>query len=171
MEITSFTAAFTSLKLIGDAAKGMIGLKTDTEVRTAVYDIQEKLLSAQQEMFAVNAAQTVMVERIRDLEKQIANMEAWETQKQRYQMASPCAGSTVYALKKSMADGEPPHYLCANCYQQRKPSIMQNAQISSQIRYSGTTCFKCPVCKSETPTGYNGPVLAKYVEDMAEKKP
>jgi Zn finger protein HypA/HybF involved in hydrogenase expression len=170
MEITSVTAAFTSLKLIGDTAKGMIGLKTDTEVRAAVYDIQEKLLAAQQEMFSVNAAQTVMVDRIRDLEKQIADMEAWEVQKQRYQMASPHAGSVVYALKKTMANGEPPHYLCANCYQQRKPAIMQNATVSKQISYSGSTCFKCPACKSETPTGYNGAVPAEYAEDIEEKK-
>jgi Zn finger protein HypA/HybF involved in hydrogenase expression len=160
MDIGSITAAVGSLRAAGEIAVGLINLKTMAEVQTKAIELNGKILAAQHELFAANAAQAAFIERIRELEKQITDMKAWETEKQRYKLASPVGGSIVYALQKSMSDGEPAHYICANCYQDGKKSILQNS-----FGHSWTT-FVCPVCKSEATTGYSGHVRPNYAEEL-----
>lgn len=166
VDMGSITAAVGSLKVAGDIAMGLINLKTMAEVQAKAIELNQKIIAAQHEIFAANAAQSTLVERVRDLEKQIARMEAWEAQKKRYQMASVLAGTTIYALKKSMSDGEPPHYICASCYQTGHRSILQNGQDMKTMR----TFLVCPnpACKAETPTGYNGFPQRRYAEDIKQ---
>jgi len=163
VDMGSIAAAVSSLKVAGDIAVGLVNLKTMAEVQSKAIELNQKIISAQHDIFAANAAQTALVERVRELEKQIAEMKAWEGQKQRYKLARPFAGLTVYALQKSMSNGEPPHYLCTNCFHSGKPSILQNAQPKD-----GWTLFRCQVCKSEGPTGYRGSVPAEYAEDIKD---
>lgn len=101
----------------------MISLKTMAEVQAKAIELNAKILSAQHELFAANAAQSQFIERIRELEEQIANKEAWNAQKQRYRLATPYSGVTAFALQKAMSNGEPPHYVCANCFQGGKLAI------------------------------------------------
>lgn len=161
IDMGSISAAVTSLKAAGDVAKGLIGLHTMAEVQSKAIELNQMIIDAQHQIFAPNAAQTALVERVRELEKEIASMEAWDGQKDRYQMCIPFSGTTVYALKKSMSNGEPPHYICANCYESRKRSILQNSKDKE-----GWTLFLCPGCRAEIRTRWRGGVPAAYAEDV-----
>jgi hypothetical protein len=108
MDIGSIAAAVNSLRTAGDIAKGLISLNTMTEVQSMAIELNQKIIEAQHQIFAANAAQTALVERIRDLEGHIARMKDWDAQKQRYQLVTPYSGIPVYALKKSMSEGEGP---------------------------------------------------------------
>jgi len=149
--------------MAGDIAKGLISLHTMAEVQGKAIELNEKIIDAQHRIFEANATQSELVERIRELEGQIARMKDWDTQKQRYQMACPHMGSFVYALKRAVSDGEPPHYLCANCFKQGKPSILNDLtpDKSSYMHY-----WVCPNCPSKAPTGLHGPSQTKYAEDI-----
>jgi hypothetical protein len=161
MDLGQITAAVSSLKIAGEIAKGLIDLKTGAEVQAKAIELNQKIIDAQHQIFAANATQTTLVERIRELEKEIAAMKAWDAEKQRYQMASPFTGATVFAVKKAMSNGEPAHYLCANCFKAGKPSILQNSQTKD-----GWAMLICSGCKSEVRTRWRNLLAAKYAEDV-----
>jgi HAMP domain-containing protein len=157
--LTDLMAAMQSLKVATEIANGLISLKTTAEIQTKVTELNGKILSAQQDLFTANAAHAVKIDEVRELKEQIARMENWDAQKKRY------AGSFAYALQRSMSDGEPPHYLCTNCYESSKGSIMQGA-LKHPPGIGMRACFECPVCETEAIIGYR---LSepKYAEDIA----
>lgn len=124
------------------------------EFQQAVIQFNGMLATVQQQNTSLAADK-------RELEEKIVCMETWETEKKRYFMATPFQGATVYALKKIMADGQPAHYLCANCYHAGKPSILQIASDKNAC-----TSFLCSICKMAAQTGYRGPATPQYCEDI-----
>jgi len=141
--------------------KELVGGDARAQV-SALYDV---ILSAQTSALEAHIKQSAMIERIRELEEELTKVRAWETEKQRYKLVAPFTGAMVYALKKSMSDGEPPHYICANCYQDGKRSILQNGK-TKEKEGTGWTTFICTACKSEARTPYRGGIPAKYAEDV-----
>jgi hypothetical protein len=153
--------AIGGLKTAFDIATGISKLNTMAEVNAKAIELQQIILSAQTSAFAANSEQFAMIQRIRDLEDELARVKAWETERQRYKLVSPFSGAMVYAVQKAMSNGEPAHYLCTNCYRSGKASILQNTQ-----NIEGWTSFLCPICKSEARTHWRGGVPAKYAEDV-----
>jgi hypothetical protein len=74
MDIASIVGAVNSLKVAGDIAKGLISLNTMAEVQSKAIELNQKIIDAQHQIFAANAAQTELVERIRELEGQVTRM-------------------------------------------------------------------------------------------------
>lgn len=125
MDLSSISAATTSLQAVGQIAKGLISLHTLAEVQSKAIELNEKLIAAQQDVFAAYATQSVLVERIGKLEEKIGQLEAWETEKQRYELKEVTSGTFAYALKEGMQPPEPFHRICANCYARGEKSILQ----------------------------------------------
>jgi hypothetical protein len=168
MDMGSITAAVGSLKVAGEIAQGLITLKTTTEVQAKAIELNHKIIDAQHQIFAANAAQTTLVERIRELETQIAQMRDWDTQKQRYKLASPFPGCMVYALQKAMSEGQPAHYLCVACYQRGEPSILQGREGRQSKEGRSHSVYYCsnPACRSEAMTQWWNVVKPEYFEDV-----
>ena len=161
MDIASIAGAVSSLKVAGDIAKGLISLNTMAEVQSKAIELNQKIIAAQHDIFAAHAAQTTLVERVRQLEADIASMKAWDAEKQRYKLVSPYHGAMVYAVQKAMCNGEPPHYLCTNCFKRGEPSILQIAKTNEPM-----ASFSCPICKSQAQSGYRGGSAPKYAEEF-----
>src|SRR5258708_4023297 len=106
MDMGSIAAAANSLKVAGDIAAGLIGLKTMSEVQAKAMELNQKIITAQHDLFAANAALVASSQRIAELEKQIAQMKAWDEQKKRYKLVAPWEGNPplVYALRGSHMD-------------------------------------------------------------------
>lgn len=163
MDMGSILAAVNSLKVAGDIAKGLISLKTMAEVQSKAIELNQQIIDAQHQIFAANTTQTALVERIRELESQVTRMKDWDAQKQRYKLATPYTGCMVYALQKSMSDGQPPHYLCASCFQQGQTSILQGMEQSV-----GHSIYYCPRlnCRSQAVTAWMNVPAPEYFEDI-----
>src|SRR5208282_6448080 len=114
----------SGLKLAGDIAKSIIKFKSISEVQGKVIELQNAILSAQSSALSAQAHQAAMIEEIRNLEKEIARIKAWEEQKQRYKLVPAWEGAVLYALKKSCSNSEPPHWICTNCYEDGRKSIL-----------------------------------------------
>lgn len=84
-------------------------------------------------------------------------MKDWEGEKNRYALVTIWEGAVAYALKESMSMGEPPHWLCTNCYQDGKKAIL-NESVNAK-NFHGVTC---PVCKSTIQTAYYSLSAAEY---------
>jgi formate dehydrogenase maturation protein FdhE len=149
IDIGSIQAAIGSLKTAGDIAKGLMDLKTTTEIQSKVIELQREILSAQSSAISAQDAQSALLQEKRALEAKMAEMEAWEDEAKRYELTSYGGQTFAYALKEGMEKGEPFHSICPTCYQKRTKSILQ---------LHGTDAFGrkkmyCPVCQKMYPLG------------------
>jgi hypothetical protein len=131
-------AALSSFKSMLDMAKGLKDI-SDAATRNAVaIEIQEKILSAQ-------AAQMGLVERVSELEKEVAGFETWDAEKQRYELKNVGYTAFAYMLKPAERGVCPPHWVCAHCYEQRHIQIIQFIMAPQN---QGQRC-RCPSCKND----------------------
>lgn len=130
-----------AVKAAFDLAKSLKNINDATIRNGAVIELQEKILSAQE-------AQTALIQRVGDLEKEVANFEKWDAEKEKYELKEIHTGSYAYAVKENARGSEPPHLICANCYEQNKKRILQK---------SSAVHMTCPECKTRIDCGSLGP--------------
>lgn len=90
----------------------------------------------------------------RDLEEKIRHYEQFDVEKDQYSIHQFATGAVVYRPIQPVtnADGDPfYYYLCANCYNQSKKSILQPAEVIDNYR-----TLKCHSCSSV--------ILYEYIE-------
>jgi hypothetical protein len=124
-DMSAIAAAVSALNAAKDIAQAMISLRDAAAFQAKLIEFQSKLIDANSAAFAAQDERSALLERIRDLEKEMAAIKAWETEKQRYQLQEVFPGATAYVLKDNAKDAEPIHWLCATCYQNGKKSILQ----------------------------------------------
>ncbi len=123
-----------ALKAAFDITKGLKDIDDRTRLNAAIIELQERILSAQ-------SAQAELVESEGELKKRVAQLEAWETEKQRYQLTEIGPAIFCYVLKPDMANGEPIHRLCANCYTDGKKAFLQQTVHADSL--DEFTCNRC----------------------------
>lgn len=144
MDISLLSGLISNFGAAQDIAKAMLELKTISEVQGKVTELQNVILSAQNTALTAQSQQSTLIQRVADLEKEIANVKAWEAEKQRYELKALKPGVFAYTLKPSSANGEPSHWLCANCYNKGIKSILQNAG-----DFYGVSTHNCHSCKTK----------------------
>jgi hypothetical protein len=161
VDMGSIAAALGGLKTAGEIAKALLQMKSESDRQAKVIELQSVILAAQSSAIAAQSDQFTMLEEVRKAKVELANVKAWETEKQRYQLVVPYSGCTVYALKESMSAGEAPHYLCANCFQDGKRSFLQHIQPKGNFVH-----LTCAACRAQMDTRYNGIGPAVYAEKV-----
>ena len=165
--LTELVAAANGIKVAGRVVAGMINVKSTSEVQAKAIELNQLILAAQSDLLAANLTQTTLVEQVCDLEDQIARMKAWEAQKKRYELAAPFPGCMVYALKRSMANGQTPHYLCTSCYQKGQPSILQDKEGRHHPKEGPIMCsYYCSHCGSQAFTQWLDVSAPEYFADI-----
>lgn len=106
----------------------------------------EQFITLQTEIATINTGYIALTQQnqsllaeIDNLKKEITNFEEWDNQKKRYKLYSPWDSAVVYAITESQSNGEPPHWICAECYNSRKRSFLN----SRKNRDSGYEEFFC----------------------------
>jgi hypothetical protein len=128
-------AGLAAFKTMFDMAKALKDIN-DAAIRNgAVIALQEQILSAQ-------AQQATLIDRIRELEEEVARFETWNAEKRRYELKELRDRLIAYSVKEEARGTEPPHSICPDCYQQGVKSILQHV-----IRTPGRTdvliCQRC----------------------------
>jgi DNA-directed RNA polymerase subunit RPC12/RpoP len=141
-------AAVQSTKTLAELLKAAHSLSNYSELLTAVTAVQMKLTDAIASELASQEKQAALSERVRELEKQIAQIEDWKTQIQRYSLFQFPTGALAYALKDGQENGEPMHYLCTACVDKSKKTTLQ-----PQGRM-----LHCPECNSNIATREAKPI-------------
>lgn len=145
--IAEINGVLSSVRALTDLVKANKSLANFNELGSAVTEVTAKLLSAQGAVLAAQEKQSTLTERIRALEKEIAELKDWNQEAERYQLTEISTGLFVYAVKPGMERGDPMHHLCTNCYAQREKSILQLQKSISKKWYE---CYRC---KSELHLG------------------
>ena len=131
---SEFLAGLSLFKSMMDTAKGLKNISDATVRNSVAIELQEKILAAQE-------AQTALIERVGELEKEVASFETWDREKERYELTDLPPGVFVYAVKEEARGSEPPHYACANCFGKRQKSVINKSE-----PINGRTELHCPSC-------------------------
>lgn len=163
MDATGISAAMGALKGAIDVTKGIVSLKNQTEIQAKSIELNSKLIEAQQAIFAINEERQQLLDRIGVLEAQLKSLNNWNSEKEKYVVKSPWPGTpvSVYHLRKLHANGEEPHWLCPNCFQGQRKSILNTNQKRGEHVH-----LVCSVCKASIDTGFNHVGEAQYAEDI-----
>jgi hypothetical protein len=146
-DIAVVSGAFQSLKAAFEIGKAILDLNVSAQIQTRVMDMNAKILAAQQETIASNDYQTTLRKRISDLEKQVADFEAWNAEAETYKLTDlrsdndPRGSVLAFAPKEGTHSGEPAHLLCAECFNSQHKSILQH-----QVMGFRQPVLLCPHC-------------------------
>jgi hypothetical protein len=136
--------------MVAEVFAGLGALKTAFNMAQGLQDIHDAVardravIELQKEILAAQAAQSALIEQVRDLEKKVAGFETWDTEKKRYRLTDFGGNTFAYALKPEAAEGEPPHRICPACYEKRQKSILQFDFRTA----AGQDKYICPACKT-----------------------
>ena len=119
MDIGSIAALATSLKSASEIAKAMIDLRDATAFQTKVFELTREIMAAQSSALAAQTAQFALLEKVRNLEKQVADAEAWASEKEKYELKELERGVFARVLKPTTEATEPLHAVCPACYRSR----------------------------------------------------
>ena len=142
-----FTSAFAAIKTATGFVQGVTTTMTQVAVNDVKIGLQQSLLTAQQALFSAQQKASADNERARDLEQEIVRLRDWSAEKQNYVLVGIQGGASAYMLKPAMQEGQPPHWLCTNCYQNGKPSILQ-PQTKKATTGMPSVDWTCPVCRA-----------------------
>ena len=146
-DFTMLSNTVSSLKSAGQLAKAILDLGVTMDTQVKIFDLQRVIMEAQSNALDAQTEQAALIQEVRDLKQQIMDMENWNDEKQRYQLTSPWVGGFVYALKEACKGTEPPHWICAKCYEDGKKSVLQHngklVILESRVR--------CNECRAEIP--------------------
>ncbi len=141
---TELIAGLGLFKSMFDAAKGLKDINDAAVRNAAVIELQGKILTAQEQQMA-------LVERVGELEEEVARSKTWDTEKQRYSLTQCAPGAFAYVVKRAEARGEPGHALCTACYERGAKSILQTNGILMMAEHA----WVCPSCRAEVRTHGN----------------
>jgi hypothetical protein len=162
VDISAIGVVANSLNAAVNIAKAMVDVRDATAFQGKVFELQRAIIDAQQSIFAANEERSALIKKIGHLEKELANLKAWETEKQRYELQDVWHGSLAYVIKESMRGLEPPHKICANCYQRGHKRILQ-----PRVTGFGRELF-CSECKTAI---ISGSVDLTTALEQARQKP
>jgi hypothetical protein len=141
-------AAVTGIRAALDITKAMVGLRDAEAFRAKSIELQAVVLDAFEKAIEARDAYTAQADRIRLLETEMANLKAWDAEKQNYELKPIGEGSVAYMLKPDKRGAEPPHWLCPNCFSKGQPSFLNptGAQVGRQWIYKCDSCGAKPSC-------------------------
>ena len=141
--VEAAAATVSTIKAAFDIGKGVQSLHTSVEVDQAVAEMLEKLLTARQQAMESLETETALLKRIDELEQEIVRLEDWSAEKQRYELKQAGEeGSFAYRLKDGVQPPEPEHWICPQCYQDGKKSILKHESLPVG-RAETLVCTRC----------------------------
>lgn len=142
--IEYFQLAYNSGKAALDIAKGIHALGSEVERNNAVVEIQRLVLDGNANLLTAQQSYAAALKRIDDLEKEIMHLKDWTAEKQNYQLKAIDPSGFAYMRKPELETGEPPHWLCTNCFEQAQKSILQLKNVSGPM-----ATYHCNRCSGE----------------------
>lgn len=152
-----FGTVLSSLKSAADIARAMTEIRDATTVQTKAFELTREIIAAQQGTLSALAAQQSLLVELRELKDKIAQFEAWDSEKQRFELVDHGCGTYTRVLKADFANGEPKHQICAQCFEKGKKGLLQ-----SRGRFHGREKVSCMLCEHEVMLGCPGSLPISY---------
>ena len=138
------STALTSISIAKDFAALVLSRKIDSAVTDKAIELQGAIIGLQSTLLEIQIENQSLIDEKNTLKQQLLEMENWNSDAANYELKEIASGVFVYSVKLNQAAAIPNHWLCANCYYEKKKSILQRANQSMV----GTEYF-CPRCNSK----------------------
>jgi hypothetical protein len=122
--IAELQAGYTAAKTAFDIASRLQKMSTDVKINEAIIGIQNAVLAAQEAVMAANEKINELSDAKAEVEKQLVQLKDWSKEASRYELKEVVPGILLYALRGDLGSTEPFHYLCPNCFENQKKSIL-----------------------------------------------
>lgn len=137
MAIAEIIAGIKTTWAVANAAIDARDAVKLNEVKLAMSNQLLELYTAAFSLVEANAEQSA---KCRKLEESIMQLEEKANQKARYRLVEPYPGTIVYILKETDRVGDPTHYVCPACMDNR--SLKSIIQFKSKSKIVGS-CHEC----------------------------
>lgn len=142
--IAEFAAGIAGLKTITELTSLVLKMNVDAAVRQKAEESNFAIINAQNLMIELQSKHQELLGEKDQLKKRLVEMENWEVESQKYTLTEFGFRAFVYTAKTNENDPTPKHWLCSECYQNRKKSILQRMGHDTK-----GALYLCHHCKSE----------------------
>src|SRR5260370_30375039 len=111
VDTSAFPELRASLRSLAEITRAMKDFHDADLMQAKLFELTQEISTAQTWASEAQAAQSELLDRVRQLEDAKAKLDAWSTEKQRYELTSLAEGVTVYVLKPGPETGEPVQHL------------------------------------------------------------
>ena len=130
LDVNAIAGMITGVKAAAELVQLAISARDVEVVRKKAIELRGEILAVQSIALEAQAEQFALQNQVRELEKEVADLKAWDAEREKYQLAnvregSDGGGAFAYVLKDDVGSTEPKHFICPNCYQQGQKSILQ----------------------------------------------
>ena len=140
--IPEFTAATAAITAVGQAAKligTVVETSSDLKSKQAIAGLQNGILDLQAKVFAAQVKYQELADEKRETEQKLRALENWESEAARYRLTALVPGILVYEMKPDQSRGEPSHYICPQCFERKRKSILHHPSADD----SNYFCHEC----------------------------
>lgn len=126
---------------------GILDMSKGTNINPKLRELDTVILSLTSQLLSIQKDQSALLRIKDDIEKELLDLKEWNVEKSRYELKKLETGVFVYSPKQNIASSVPDHWLCANCYNDNKKSILQPMNVRMV-----DACHFCPTCKTKYET-------------------
>lgn len=145
VDLVSIKGAIDGLTAARDIAKSALELRDAAKLQHTVMELNDAILSAQSKALDAQAEQFSLVQKVAELERKLADVDAWEQQQKRYQLVDYGAGTFAYELMAGMENGEAPHRACPSCFEKRQRYVLHFLHRNNRQQ----DVYQCPSCSTK----------------------
>jgi seryl-tRNA synthetase len=121
---TWLDSIMSPLNAAGQGIEKLIETRDFIKFGDELRKLHAEILAAQRGAMTAQANEATLLEEVRTLKKKVTDLEAWETEKERYELVALSPNVMAYSIKAAARGSEPVHYICANCYQIGRKSFL-----------------------------------------------
>jgi hypothetical protein len=144
-DLATLGSMFGLLQTARDLVQGIISARDSVIVQSKVIELQGIIVDAMGAAMDARTEQAALLDRVSELEKEIAKLKTWEAEKQNYELKEVAPRVFAYSIKEAMRGTEPAHQICQNCYNNGFKSILQH-----ETKFPGRCdVLACHACGSD----------------------
>ncbi|MFI4919774.1 MAG: hypothetical protein ACHP65_09490 [Legionellales bacterium] len=128
MNIADISGVLSSITTAMDIIKTITNLRDLHLIQDKVIDLNNIIISVQESAKAANDERASLMERIRDLERQISDKEKWDAEKDKYELVSWKNGIYAYVIKGTKEPEMAPAF-CSACFDLGSKAVLQSTKI------------------------------------------
>ena len=148
-DATAMTGMITSIKAVAELSQLAIKAHDAAAIRAKVIELQGEIVTAQNAALMLQAEHSALLSQKSDLEKEVADLKAWDAEKQKYELVNIRDDATTKhfgtalarALKKDAGTSEPFHFICPDCYERSEKTVLQEEGRPGRIQV--LFCQRC----------------------------
>jgi hypothetical protein len=137
IDLASIQAAMSGIGVARTALTTAFELTVDNKVRGPINDALTKLGAIQDTLYTLREENLTLQAENDRLKREAAARDEWSARFGQYDLISTNGGAIVYSFK-----GQPQHFACPRCVNDRRIEILQDKQTASGL-------FKCPGCQTD----------------------